>query len=717
MKNAAGQNCESLPVYSRSLIQGAGFVLGLNPADDCKIVAFSENLSQHLSLSEEQALKALQSPSPWLSEIKADLEEIQRSKSKYFFDLNVNEKGFDCYASIPANDPYLWLEFLPCVATQNAKNTVANQTGALLELTLCEEIPHLLNLACKHFAEIMNFPKVMVYRFVEDFHGEVISEIDTNPNWPKYIGQRFPNTDVPKNIRDGYLVHGGRFVLQRTGTDAALVFPKIEAPENYAHLKLRAVHPCHQQYMEAMGVDKSCSFPLIVHDELWGLLASHGTETDALSLRTLCQMEGYARLVSTCIERITKENRKFILENSEIAKISTEPSNIDNLPLTERVGSSVQKILNDFKATSLLVHENEVTTGFGAIQHQKALGDKLFQRISELSIDRIYSNRLGMQEYFPICGWLKIDIGSKNERNCIVLLRNEEQAKINWAGQPELRPVNNLRNPKYSFELWKELRKGHSKPWSGEDLYLARCLKNRLDQFVKAQHEKERTFLKGNQEASSAFLHDLSNSMQALTGYLDVILMGFEDDKTEKCVKALEFGQKRLLQYFHSNETTESNEPEYQELTKKLAELSKILREKIGALEVEFSNLSEMALVCSKLISLHREMHQFKEKNFHKIPIEKIANYLKLLEKMYQKHGDFQIHISVQDNVESIYFDESKLYRILTNLIKNALESVKKAQRNPEINCEIGKDKNGLGVEVRIVDNGIAETHSSAHFI
>ncbi|KAL0388892.1 UNVERIFIED_CONTAM: Phytochrome B [Sesamum radiatum] len=116
--------------------------------------------------------------------------------------------------------------------------------------------------------ELTGYDRVMVYKFHEDEHGEVVAE-SKRPDLEPYIGLHYPSTDIPQ--------------LQGS--------------------TLRAPHGCHAQYMANMGSIASLTLAVIINgnDEdgvrgrnsmrLWGLVVGHHTSARYIPfpLRYACE--------------------------------------------------------------------------------------------------------------------------------------------------------------------------------------------------------------------------------------------------------------------------------------------------------------------------------------------------------------------------------------------------------------------------------------------
>ncbi|MEP6605828.1 MAG: GAF domain-containing protein, partial [Nitrosospira sp.] len=146
-------------------------------------------------------------------------------------------------------------------------------------------------------AKVTQFDRVMLYKFLPDWHGEVIAE-SLRPGIGGFLGLRFPATDVPANARRLYLINWQRAIADvYSETVPVHVAPDCD-PIDFTFSQLRAVHPAHIQYLKNIGTVASFSISIVVAGKLWGLIACHYLAAKQLSLvqRQLC--EQLARMTS-----------------------------------------------------------------------------------------------------------------------------------------------------------------------------------------------------------------------------------------------------------------------------------------------------------------------------------------------------------------------------------------------------------------------------------
>merc|ERR1719199_1484736 len=84
---------------------------------------------------------------------------------------------------------------------------------AIGRLADIEEVGKMCEQVAEDVFEILGYDRVMVYRFAEDFHGEVVAERSAENIPDSYLGLHFPATDLPQRIRDQYLSERVRMIV------------------------------------------------------------------------------------------------------------------------------------------------------------------------------------------------------------------------------------------------------------------------------------------------------------------------------------------------------------------------------------------------------------------------------------------------------------------------------------------------------------------------
>jgi light-regulated signal transduction histidine kinase (bacteriophytochrome) len=143
---------------------------------------------------------------------------------------------------------------------------------------------------------LTGYDRVMVYRFDDDAHGEVVAEA-RRPEAEPFLGLHYPAGDIPRQARRLYLRNWLRLIADVDYTPAPLVARPGALPEEGLDLSLsalRSVSPMHLAYLRKMGVRATLTISLVVDGQLWGMLACHHDTPRLVSghLRAACTTFG-----------------------------------------------------------------------------------------------------------------------------------------------------------------------------------------------------------------------------------------------------------------------------------------------------------------------------------------------------------------------------------------------------------------------------------------
>ena len=148
---------------------------------------------------------------------------------------------------------------------------------AIGRLATCVGVDDLAAQLAREIQGLLGFDRVMVYRFDEEWNGEVIAE-ERRPDLNPFLGLHYPATDIPAQARRLYTVNWTRLIPDIGYRPVPLV-PVVEpgrgAPLDLSFSSLRSVSPIHIEYLGNMGVTASMSVSIVVEEKLWGLVACH----------------------------------------------------------------------------------------------------------------------------------------------------------------------------------------------------------------------------------------------------------------------------------------------------------------------------------------------------------------------------------------------------------------------------------------------------------
>ncbi|XP_073281591.1 phytochrome A-like, partial [Primulina huaijiensis] len=132
----------------------------------------------------------------------------------------------------------------------------------------------------------------MIYKFHDDDHGEVITEVK-KPGLEPYLGLHYPATDIPQAARFLFMKNKVRMICDcRANHVNVIQDDKLSFDLTLCGSTLRAPHGCHAQYMENMNSIASLVMSIVVNEgdeegpdsslpqkrkRLWGLVVCHNT--------------------------------------------------------------------------------------------------------------------------------------------------------------------------------------------------------------------------------------------------------------------------------------------------------------------------------------------------------------------------------------------------------------------------------------------------------
>lgn len=161
-------------------------------------------------------------------------------------------------------------------------------------LQTCETAEKMFQQVSEEFFHMSVYDRVMMYKFHEDYHGEVMTEFCTeNIKDDSWLGLHYPATDIPQRSRDQFKASSVRIIVNCRAPDSPILMAGDEAGDSVPMTmsSLRPAHSCHKEYLVNMGVTASIASAIIVKDQLWGLMIGHHMKPKFVSfqMRMACE--------------------------------------------------------------------------------------------------------------------------------------------------------------------------------------------------------------------------------------------------------------------------------------------------------------------------------------------------------------------------------------------------------------------------------------------
>ncbi len=474
------QDCESEPIHIPGSIQPHGFLLAIDEA--LRIVYCSSNCIDFLGLPKEKILTQ-----PFGAVFSATQEEALRAYIHGFtpqnalpFILDFQQTTYNC--TLHATGPLYVFEAEPFPDGHLQLPDLYNQTkkfvAYLQHSTTLQELSYLIATETR---AITGYDRVMIYKFDENYNGEVIAESKRDDLEP-FLGLHYPHTDIPAQARELYLRN-----LMRMIVDVHYTPVPIFTTETRTHRDLdlslsvlRSVSPIHIEYLKNMGVGATLTISLINEQRLWGLISCHH-----YSPRNLPH---YTRLSALLQGHFLTSQINVRQQAEEYALVKNIDQSLEAiLALTGTVTGNFIHTL--FSSDHILKVVN--ATGF-AILH----GETLYLKgntPSEQQIRDLISVLSHIPAHIPLHTHRLIDLYpaadafthtaagiiyhpfGQHTQDCILWFRPETPQEVNWAGDPDKSIEHNPNglSPRQSFALWQQIKKFESRQWEKPEITAA----------------------------------------------------------------------------------------------------------------------------------------------------------------------------------------------------------------------------------------------------
>ncbi|KAK8543007.1 hypothetical protein V6N12_015581 [Hibiscus sabdariffa] len=343
--------------------------------------------------------------------------------------------------------------------------------------------------------ELTGYDRVMAYKFHDDDHGEVVSEL-TKPGLEPYLGLHYPATDIPQAARFLFMKNKVRMIVDcRAKHVKVFQDDKLPIDLTLCGSTLRAPHSCHLQYMENMTSIASLVMAVIVNDgdeegngtdseqqpqqkrkRLWGLVVCHNTTPRFVPFPLRYACEFLAQVFAVHV------NKELELQSQILEKniLRTQTLLCDMLMRDAPMGivSQNPNIMDLVKCDgAALLYKNKIwKLGVTPSDFQlHEIASWLFEYHMDstgLSTDSLYDagfpGALALGDV--VCGMAAVRITPKD---MLFWFRSHTAAEIRWGGakhEPGLKDDDRKMHPRSSFKAFLEVVKTRSLPWKDYEM-------------------------------------------------------------------------------------------------------------------------------------------------------------------------------------------------------------------------------------------------------
>ncbi|MFC3563290.1 ATP-binding protein [Pedobacter jamesrossensis] len=560
-------NCDNEPIHIPGKIQSHGFLVVVDKIS-LNISYISENTFSFLNESAVSFLgRSLSALDTFIKQQNAEfnLEDLLKVGiiSKNFdaispHPVEINNNPFYLIISASQND---WLmEFEPVTLQYDIQSSIGRSAASMLQ---GKNVLSLLKSAAVEIKKLINYDRIMIYKFLEDGHGEVVAE-EKEENLEPFFGLHYPASDIPKQARELYKMNLTRLIADVNTEDAQIITYKENQPLDLTHACLRAVSPIHIQYLKNMGVYSSFSISLIAHGELWGLIACHNYSPKFIDYKAREGSKLIGQILSSALEYRQDEEDAEIVKNFKDTASALSAYLDKDKYLIEAITSHKQTILDITKASGVVVI---FESGLKTLGHVPAEEDilELAKWIKKNSDESLYYTHRLSEIYHPAKKYKDIGSGilycslSKAPNEMIIWFKPEKITAVNWAGNPD-KPVTSSAHglpslsPRKSFEIWSKIVNNTSEGWIAEEISSVLRIREIIITHINKEANQIRLLNEKLQAAydeldtfSYTISHDLRTPLTSIKTYSELLLKNKSiDENGRKMLNRVLVGSEKM---------------------------------------------------------------------------------------------------------------------------------------------------------------------------
>jgi photoactive yellow protein len=353
--------------------------------------------------------------------------------------------------------------------------------------------------AAVSFRYLTDFERVVIYRFEPEDDGIVIAESIIPDAWPSILGLRYPATDIPRQARALYCETPLRYAPSRDHSDIPLVSRTL-TPDvidiGIAHL--RAQSPIHRNYLKRFDVNGSMSLSIMAEERLWGLVIFHHRAPHPVTSYTRRRLVELVNCLSGRLALIEERERNRASELG-MAEVNSIVNQIDiEQPFPESFIGKEHLLCGLVNADLVQIYHRGQPLFLGqdcslAPEQVHALLGFLRTRSGPIWSTDCLSGEFEPAAEYPhlLAGVMAIFVDERRE-DILLFGRRRIKYTVNWGADPSSLPFASADEeqpfgwPRRVFQIWREERTHHARPWSAVALATGLALKNLIQRVIVA---------------------------------------------------------------------------------------------------------------------------------------------------------------------------------------------------------------------------------------
>ena len=462
-------NCEHEPIHIPGKIQPHGFLLGITM--QWKIDFCTENVAAYFGVSHTQMLGKDFSAVFGATAENEILAYTNGDEFKDAFPLEIELLGSLFQINIHKSEGIYILEAELLFADQEKLANAYKQTIQFVsQMNKTTSLKDLCALVAQGTREITGYDRVMIYRFDEQYNGEVFAE-DCREDLEPFLGLHYPHTDIPAQARELYIKNLLRLIVDIDYEPVPIYTVDDKEGKNLdlSLSILRSTSPIHVEYLKNIGVGATLTISLIHHGKLWGLIACHHYSKKNISpeIRLAAKLQG--QFITSQID-IRQSNDEYL--SAQKTNLALEQLTSLELPVLkeslEKIVSAPQ-LLEIANASGVSIITRDKIYKNGLTPSDEQIIDLVRHLKNKNNTDFFSTNKIS--DHFPefdensnFAGIIYHSLGSNGH---VIWFRPETISEIKWGGDPEKRIVKDSKglHPGNSYNIYKQIVKNQSSNW------------------------------------------------------------------------------------------------------------------------------------------------------------------------------------------------------------------------------------------------------------